>query len=482
MKYGLLKFTSYKMNVGDYMQLEGIKEVYRRLGICENDIIEVERDQLSIYEGEYIILPMTAAFNAVHGINTFPLSNKIIPIFIGFFTADESVAKEIAKYERFGVFGCRDLVTMEMMRKQGVSAYMSGCFSLGFRKRDVIPSDGKVYLCDPPEKLIPFIPKEYLDNSVDLPVPHREMKKRGYSQENEEMAKEYLSHLVDELKMNARLVITRRLHMALPCIAMGIPVVLAHECDTGQVEECRFSGLDRIVKVYKPEEYKMIDWNPEVPDIEWLKEKTIQMGMERIQETVKRFGGVIEVSEYYESVNRQVYYSGMKASYLSEKQKEYFICNSWKMERTIFEYITKRHFEKMHLIFYGAGDKCKWAMRRYYNYIERTREFHIVDGDESKWGKKVNDLMTNANYDLNLPKNYIVENPEIIRNISKDRLVVIVTCDRYYAGAGVEIGNLLIREYGLQEENELYFLDKLNNSMDMHLSSSSTPFYFLHGF
>lgn len=482
MKYGLLKFSGYKQNLGDYMQLEGIRQIYNRLGISQEDIVEIERDNLSLYDGEYVILPMTAAFNAVYDINIFPLSPKIIPIFIGFFTGDESVAKEIAKYEKFGTFGCRDLMTMKLMQKQGVLAYMSGCFSIGFEKRKNEPKNGKVYLCDPPERLRPYIPKEYMNNCVELPKPHRNMATPGYSQENEKMAKDYVQNLVVDLKQNAKLVITRRLHMALPCVAMGIPVILAHECDTGLVEECRFSGLDKILKVYKPDEYDKIDWHPEVPDIEWLKEKTIRLGMSRIREAEQQWRLLTEISDYYESTEHQIYYGGMKASYLSEYQKQYFLKNAWSMERTIFEYITQKKFEKMHLVIYGAGDKGKWAIRRYHDYIGRVAQFSIVDSDVNKHGKKINEVLSSYDWDFNLPHNYLIEKPQILNNINKENLVVIVACDKYYSGAGAEIGNMLMKEYGLKEEKEIYFLDKLNNSMDMHMSSSATPFYFLHGF
>ncbi|MBU5488421.1 hypothetical protein KQI77_09780 [Clostridium sp. MSJ-8] len=101
------------------------------------------------------------------------------------------------------------------------------------------------------------------------------MVKPGYCLENELYGKKLYKDIMKEIKENAKLVVTRRLHVALPCIAMEVPVVLAHQCDTGLVEVCRFSGLDRIIKVYKPEEFDSIYWNPNVPDIEWLKEKAI---------------------------------------------------------------------------------------------------------------------------------------------------------------------------------------------------------------
>ena len=371
---------------------------------------------------------------------------------------------------------------MNMMRKLGVPAYMSGCFSIGFRKRHEEPQNGKVYLCDPPERLIEYIPKEYMKNAIKLPTPFRTMKVPGYNQENGEMAKEYLANLVVELKKNAKLVVTGRLHMALPCTAMGIPVILAHECDAGVVEECRFTGLDEIIKVYKPTEYENIDWNPIAPDIEDIKEKTIQLAVNRIKEAEEHWGKLCELSEYYESAEHQIYYSGMKASYLSESQKMNFINNAWKIERTIFEYIVHKNFEKMHLVFYGAGDKGKWALRRYKDYIGRAAEFRIVDGDMNKWGKGINDVLVNKDWDINKSYNYIIENPQILRSIDKENLVVIVTCDRYYSGSGAEIGRILIKEYALREGEEMFFLDKMNNSMDLHLSSTSVPTFFCDGF
>ncbi len=55
MKYGLLKYFSYNLNIGDYMQLEGIKQAYKRMNISKEDIIEIERDMLAYYEGGGIL-------------------------------------------------------------------------------------------------------------------------------------------------------------------------------------------------------------------------------------------------------------------------------------------------------------------------------------------------------------------------------------------------------------------------------------------
>ena len=49
MKYGILKFSANKINLGDYVQLEGIRQAYKRMGIKEEDLIKVERDRVLFY-------------------------------------------------------------------------------------------------------------------------------------------------------------------------------------------------------------------------------------------------------------------------------------------------------------------------------------------------------------------------------------------------------------------------------------------------
>ncbi|MBU5488420.1 hypothetical protein KQI77_09775 [Clostridium sp. MSJ-8] len=94
----------------------------------------------------------------------------------------------------------------------------------------------------------------------------------------------------------------------------------------------------------------------------------------------------------------------MKASYISEIQKAQWIKDAWKTERSIFEMITKKNFEDMTLIFYGAGDKCHWAIKRYHNCLKRVKQFYVVDSDVNKQQKNVNDIWDNSSWILILFK------------------------------------------------------------------------------
>ena len=483
MKFGILKYSSRGMNLGDYAQLEGIRQAYKRMHIDKNDIVEIERNKITEYDGDYVVLPMAGFFSTVRTIHLFPWPSKIIPVYLGFHCVDESLIEEVYKAHRnWGPFGCRDLSTMNLMRRNGLNAYMSGCMSICYEKREEIPSTEKVFLYDPPEELVDYIPKELLENSEIIEPPTREMKYQGYKEENGHEAKAILDDIFQKLKKEATLVVTKRLHVALPCIAMGIQVVLAHICHNGDLYDNRFSGLDRIIKPYKLSEFGAINWQPEPIDIEWLKEYTINLAVQKISETYNKWNSICTLSNFYENTKPAVYYDGMKASYISDFQKKIEMNNTLR-EHTIFEEVVNHKFENMHLVFWGAGDKAQWALRRYFRYILKCKNFTIVDSDCNKIGKKTNECFKGVkDWNANRVSDFIIESTDCIEKISKNELVIIITANHYYEGAGAAIGNLLTERYGFRDGKEFFFLDKLNNSLELPLSESVKLFNHLDGF
>ncbi|MCL6620508.1 MAG: polysaccharide pyruvyl transferase family protein [Syntrophobacterales bacterium] len=172
--------------------------------------------------------------------------------------------------------GCRDRHTMNLLRQQGVEAFFSACLTLTFPKREHPPEEGKVFLVDTGE--IP-LPTEIRKNSVKL--THLVSSLYG-----DDLKTSMAKKLLEIYKNHASLVITTRIHCALPCLAMGIPVIFF-----GDPDDPRISLLqDLKVPIYpykrKPRgPYKMryfrkllgylrlgrVNWHPEVPDLEALK-------------------------------------------------------------------------------------------------------------------------------------------------------------------------------------------------------------------
>ena len=119
MKYGILSYSSCTPNIGDLYQLNGIKRVYRKLGINEEDIIKIDRDYLAKYDGDYVILPITSFVDVLPGTHIFPLSPRIIPVFIGMHCIDDQHLVYLSKYRHFGPFGC----PFEDNRERRTSSY-----------------------------------------------------------------------------------------------------------------------------------------------------------------------------------------------------------------------------------------------------------------------------------------------------------------------------------------------------------------------
>ena len=81
----------------------------------------------------------------------------------------------------------------------------------------------------------------------------------------------------EEYINNARMIITSRMHGALPCIAAGIPVIFAKD-----VYSYRFAGIDDIAQIYTEETYDKIDWDPQPIEYEEKKRKIMDFDGKRV--------------------------------------------------------------------------------------------------------------------------------------------------------------------------------------------------------
>ncbi len=153
----------------------------------------------------------------------------------------KSLSSHINYLKSYEPIGCRDFHTMNLLKKQGISAYFSGCLTLTLLNRfdhrndNILVVDSHILCNDLYKKIIPeHIRKRaiHLSQSVNKIIPHDEKMK---------LAQELLDKYA-----KAKLVITSRLHTALPCLAFGTPVIFLHD----NLSDVRFSGLSQFLKVY----------------------------------------------------------------------------------------------------------------------------------------------------------------------------------------------------------------------------------------
>ena len=227
---------------------------------------------------------------------TFPLPPAINPVFFGFYLASvANLLPGINKYILSGKgleylklhapIGCRDKRTRDLLLARGVDAYHSKCLTLTFPTRKVVPKKGKVFLVEPGD--VP-IPEHLLEEGVSL---SHWVKRNVPEEEKRKMA----ANLLERYRKEARLVITTRLHCAMPCVAMGIPVVFFGDPWNPRISLLREVGLkihllppkrlyhvnkfpllSQILNpIYKNIYMKTIDWNPPSLDIASLKSEMV---------------------------------------------------------------------------------------------------------------------------------------------------------------------------------------------------------------
>ena len=268
MKYGLLTYAENKrfFNVGDHIQSLAAMQYLPRVDLFLN------REKLNEYEGEKVKLIMNGWFT--HNIHNWVPSEDIDPIFVSFHMNNTAAPymlseKGIAYLKAHEPIGCRDQFTANTLQEKGIDAHFTGCLTLTLDSYRVDESERgeDIYIVDPlynyprPEKVFyntrltiknilngkafslgkkkrhlkQIISKELLDKAIFI---NQEPPAGEYSEDEKfAMAKDLLSKYA-----KAKLVITSRIHCALPCLALGTPVIFVNGFDSF-VDSCRFEGI-----------------------------------------------------------------------------------------------------------------------------------------------------------------------------------------------------------------------------------------------
>lgn len=124
----------------------------------------------------------------------------------------------LAYLREHGPVGCRDHATVTLLRERGLDAYFSGCLTLTLAPRAATPMpDSPVLVIDLPRRLTAQVRR-----SSDRPVVvgTNWISPRSATRERLLAARHRLLQIE-----RAHAVVTTRLHVALPSLAMGVPVL-----------------------------------------------------------------------------------------------------------------------------------------------------------------------------------------------------------------------------------------------------------------
>lgn len=271
-------------NLGDCIQNIAVEEAYEKIGIAKKkDLLRINRDDISKYSGQPCTLFMQGWFGNYAGSFPLPWSKNINPVFIGFHLS--SIYDTRSLFIKKGIhklmiphqpIGCRDRNTRDFLKKLGLNAYFSGCMTLTLDKRTCAPDkkEEKVFVVDLDpkiqKKLTPEIIRKNLDgNIIDYTITHfYYWNEYPVTEKGAQEFEEHARYVLNKYKNEAKLVITSKIHVAMPCIAMGIPVIFIVGDPFGE----RFDVLSGIVPIYSAKDIKYIDWHPIAPNIEPLKQ------------------------------------------------------------------------------------------------------------------------------------------------------------------------------------------------------------------
>lgn len=254
----------------------------------------IDRDQLHQYQGPPVKLVMNGWF--MEEPSNWPPSEKIQPLFISFHlnpTAERGMltSEGIQYFKKHQPIGCRDAYTQKTLEKLGVQTYFSACLTLTLKRTNPIKSEKKrngILVLSPLERLLPQqetarqqgLKHLFLAIVQKLKQPFKSNKYTKamnrldayLSQMNEKV--EFRTQLMppgtysekDRIKAaeeqieqiaSAKLVITSRIHTALPAAAFGTPVIFLSDGLEHPNQKSRLEGLDSFFTIITSRQLKL---------------------------------------------------------------------------------------------------------------------------------------------------------------------------------------------------------------------------------
>lgn len=289
MKYTLFRNSQNNMglvNIGDHIQSCAAEQYFPQIDFY------VERDNLNEPDIEKAKIIMNGWFT--ESPENWPPNPNLVPLFVSFhlqpskaavFFSNPDTIKYLKKNEPIG---CRDYRTVTLLEQAGIKAYFSLCLTttLDLKYKSTTTND-EILLVDPlysydaslmrkvnlkelartitwkklkkvkdyfgpKTELTEFIPKEVIDKShyIQHYISNKNSVEDLYG-----IAKGLLKRYSE-----AKLVVTSRIHCALPCIALGTPVLFVLDGLSDESQHMsRFRGILDHINILTNDDKTAID-------------------------------------------------------------------------------------------------------------------------------------------------------------------------------------------------------------------------------
>lgn len=269
MRYLSLKY-SRSDNLGDEIQSLAAEQFLPRLdGFVDRDT-ELHR----VSEHSFVFMNGWFKHGPTHWRDDagecWPPSTFVRPAFFGFHIAYPNALlteDSVAYYRRWAPIGSRDRKTAEILQAAGVPAYFSRCLTLTFPRRSRVPREGRTFVVEGQHSVLRNAIPESMLARAEFRSHYIHPDLKG----NNELKRQMAQALLDEYRDKATLVITDLLHCAMPCTALGIPVVFIANTHTLREDSHRLDPIRDLVPVYAAGD--SVDWAPAEPDVSELADR-----------------------------------------------------------------------------------------------------------------------------------------------------------------------------------------------------------------
>lgn len=242
MRFGVMMHKTTQ-NIGDDIQTFAAARLLPEVSYF------LDRESLDRFEtddGEAAAVVMSAWY-MWHKWN-WPPSKYVLPLFVGMHYTDNETAKQDGSpvktefltglgkeyMNAFSPIGCRDSFTEETFKQLGIDCYFSGCITLTLPRMPRTEDEGGYICCsDVSDEVCGRAEKLLEGTGIELRRIRHYKDYRNSDATWEERAKNVTDLLT--VYQNAKCVITRRLHCALPCLAMGVPVLVINDEKAGSL-------------------------------------------------------------------------------------------------------------------------------------------------------------------------------------------------------------------------------------------------------
>lgn len=296
---------SYTINLGDYFQIMAIDKLLTNMGIREENIRRINMCEIENYSGEKMVLPINYLLRGEdfckEGRFLFP--ENIIPVFLGVsFLRIPYNDYNVSYLKKHSPIGCRDRLTYASMIEHNIPAYLSGCLTITFPDR--LEDEGNsIYFVDVPKSLENYIPYKFRNH-----IQYRHHIITYSKKEKNDERKDAEQQLLEYCK-NAKLVVTSRLHCALPCLAIGIPTILVREYSS-----YTFDWVEELTPVFYRNNFSKINWEVSKKNLDYWKKKARNIAKEHLNSVIN------ETS--FSNRNHNIYDTALKTQQLLQNDYE----------------------------------------------------------------------------------------------------------------------------------------------------------------